>query len=521
MGQVPAVRIPQISTTANLRLRWGEWLSIALPSSVAVAIAIEAVLLSAATAWFGDPGRALVPLAPLIVILMLGAILLRLCDTIAWLRPLYRPVLLAGIIITALALIHARIFPALAVNDWSWLASFANITDVYAEQPHTELGLIALSVALWLFAERQMQNAGEYEQRRAAFLRLFAVMVGAVLVGIWSAHGNDRLSIDLALLLPVYVLCGLVMMAQVRLAEMRARLMRGGNADRRSLRIWHLATAGFIGATLLLVFIGTAIFFRGAYADALAALGDVVTTLLDIAALVLGILTLPFVLLLSNFVGPLKPPSQTGNGGTCLSGTPAPSVTPVPSATLIPNGGAACAQKGQPPPLSAATTHEIYAIILVAVLASVAVFLLLRALWQRKERPPEEYEEFREALNVRARLPTPRAALVHAIEPPPPGSVRAIYRDFLQRGARVGLAREADETPAEYAARIEPVLEMADVDPPVVAVMDLTDAYEEERYGAVAPTPSRLAQAQEAFKRIAASLGNLVRAKPPGGASHG
>lgn len=487
-----------------------------LPSSIAVAIASEAVLLAAATAWFGDPGRALVPLAPLVLILVLAAVVLRLCDSVARLRALYRPVLIAGIIGTSLVLIHARVFPALAANDWSWLASFANITNVYAEQPHTELGLIALSVVLWLFAERIVQNAGEYEQRRNAFLRLFAVMVGAVIVGIWSAQGNGQLSVALALLLPGYVLCGLLMMGQVRLAEIRARMMRAGNADRRSLGIWHLVTAGLIAVTLLLVFVATGIFYGGAYSNAITAFADALGAIIDLVALVFGVLTAPFVALLSNLFVP-RASSSTSPLQTCRL---LPTITPQPTTggpvpTPIPQGNNThCTPTGQQPTfLSAATNHEIYAAILFIVLVGVALFLLLRRLWQRDEQPPEEYEEFREALTRREKLAAPRPAPTLVAEPVPAGSVRAVYRDFLQRGAQIGLAREADETPAEYAARVQPLLKMLADDPPAREVTALTDAYEEERYGAVAPTPGRLAQAQAALKRIAATLGNMVRAR--------
>lgn len=487
-----------------------------LPSSIAVAIAIEAVLLAAATAWFGQPGRALVPLAPLIAVLMLGAVVLRLCDTVAWLRQFYRPILIAGIISTSLVLIHARIFPTLAASDWSWLASFANITDVYAEQPHTELGLIALSVVLWLFAERIVQNAGEYEQRRNAFLRLFAVMVGAVIVGIWSAQGNGQLSVDLALLLPAYVLCGLLMMGQVRLAEIRARMMRAGNADRRSLGIWHLVTGGLIAVTLLLVFIATGIFYGGAYSNAINAFADVLGSIIDLVALVFGVLTAPFVALLSNLFVP-RASSSSSPLQTCRL---LPTLTPQPSTggpvpTPIPQGtNTSCTPTGQQPTfLSTAVDHEIFAIVLFVVLVGVALFLLLCKLWQREEQSPEEYEEFREALTSREKLPMPRPALAPVAEPVPAGSVREVYRDFLQRGAQIGLAREADETPAEYAARVQPMLKMLADDPPAREVTALTAAYEEERYGAVAPTPGRLAQAQAALKRIAATLGNVVRAR--------
>lgn len=462
-----------------------------LPAALTFAIAIEAALLAGATAWFGDPGRALVPLVPLVLALWIAALLLRLCEEVAWLRRLDRVVLIGGILVTALLFIRPHVFGDIAAGNWGWVSAFNDITNIYAEQPHTDVGMLFLSILVWLMAERMVRNAGDYEQRRASFLRLFVVLVVAILVGVWSANGNDRLSIALALMLPLYAVCGLLMMGQVRLSDIRARMQRACMADRRALRIWNLTALGLIVATVGLLFAAVALFYGDAYLQALQTLSGVWNTLLDIVALLLAWLTAPFVLLLTNLFGPRKTPTRSPGGG----------------------GGGGI----QPPPLGDAVNHAIYSGILIAVILIVALFLLLRVRWQRGDPFEEDYEEFREALPSRERLRGSRRALVGIVgDPAPPGSVRAVYRDVLRRGEQVGLGREDDETATEYAARLAPLLEIAEGDASVpAAAEDLTRSYEAERYGAATPTPERVTRARSAAQRIIAILNGVK--KPKGG----
>jgi hypothetical protein len=67
---------------------------------------------------------------------------------------------------------------------------------------------------------------------------------------------------------------------------------------------------------------------------------------------------------------------------------------------------------------------------------------------------------------------------------------------------RVGLRRDPEETPTEYAARLTPHLGSAPTDDPIAALSDLTAEYQNERYGGTAPTPSIFARAQAALRRL-------------------
>src|SRR6185437_1644578 len=253
VGQVPVVLVPQIRTAGNLHLRWGEWFGITLFSVAAMALASEGVMLAAATAWFGDPSRALLPLPALIVTFFVAALVMRLSDDNAALQPLSRSVLVLGIISTALVLIRLYVFPTLPGNDWSWLASFSNLASLTAEQPHAELGMMLVSAITWLIGERLARNAGDYEARRGAFIGFFILLVVAIILGVGAVRGTNLLATRLALFLPLYTFFGLLMMAQVRLAEVRSHMGRGGVEAHRALRVWRVMTGGLVLAAVALV----------------------------------------------------------------------------------------------------------------------------------------------------------------------------------------------------------------------------------------------------------------------------
>ena len=482
-SKAPTMVVPQLRTVTNLRLQWSEWSRIALFSGLSLALVIEAIMQAAATAWFGDPTRALMPLGVLIVTVLCAMLTLRLIDTRPGLQRLMPIGMGLGTVITALLLIRTLVFPALAPNDWSWLASFQTLADANAERPHAELGMIFMSALIWLIAERIVRNAGDYELRRRAFLRYFVLMIAAIILGLWSAQGNDTLSVSLALYLPTYVLLGMLMMAQVRLSEVRARMARSGTMDRRSLRVWQTITVGLVGVTLLLVFVLTAIFYVGSYQHLLQNIGDVWGHTVDGIAFIVVWFTLPFVVLLGALLS---------NGGATKSG---------------PGMGTPTAQPNEPP-LSQSTIHILYTSVLIAVLVVLAIILLVRSLRRTVPLAEEGYEEVREAL-PHSRLPRPaRSSLPDdRLDAPPAGTVRATYRDFLRQNAQAGIERDPLETPNEYATRIQ--LYVADIAPPDAtgpAVAQLTQAYNDERYGAVPTTPTRFAQAQAWLRHIGAKL---------------
>ena len=174
--------IPQITGNANLPLRWGEWLRIAVT----------------ATAWL--------PFVPLVLTLFVAALVMRFPTSIPALRGAETPFFVAGIVVTALVLIRLFAVSGLALDDWSWLASFAHIADPTAEQPHTEIGMIGISFLAWSIGLRLARHGGDYEKRRAAFLGFFVLLIVAVILTLFVAGaGRAVLSSALAVMLPVYL----------------------------------------------------------------------------------------------------------------------------------------------------------------------------------------------------------------------------------------------------------------------------------------------------------------------------
>lgn len=76
---------------------------------------------------------------------------------------------------------------------------------------------------------------------------------------------------------------------------------------------------------------------------------------------------------------------------------------------------------------------------------------------------------------------------------------RALYRELLRLGARLGRGRQASETPREYARVLDTV-------PPLHDATDeigiLTEVYSRARYGPAPPDEIRLARAREALDRL-------------------
>ena len=452
-------------------------MAIALFNVSAITLSVETVLRVMATDWFGEPDRALVPLGVLWLALLAATLVARVCIVVPALRAPARAIFALGAVVTALILIRVQVFPTVAAGDWRWLSSFGDLTSLVAERPHAEIGLLVLSVLLWVLGDNVARNAGELDQRRANFLGFFWAMVGSIALSLFAAQGVGELDLFIALALPFYVVCGLLMLAQVRLAEMRVRTARTGVAMQRARWVWRAVTVGLTFTSLFFVFVSAALFYGDAYRQLFAVIGVIWDGLITVVALVIGLLATPFFLV----TGFLR-----NNQTTAPSTTPKP-VSPPTTET----------------PLSPATVHQIYGIVLIVVMVVIALVVLYRNLRTlRKGNDSAVYTETRERLAPEQVARVARSATTDPTAPPSAGSVRAIYRTLLRRMTKAGLTRDPDETPAEYAARLSPHLGGAPTDDAIVALGDLTTAYHDERYGGVAPTPSLFARAQAALRRL-------------------
>ncbi|MBA3822973.1 MAG: DUF4129 domain-containing protein, partial [Ktedonobacterales bacterium] len=280
----------------------------------------------------------------------------------------------------------------------------------------------------------------------------------------------------IALALPFYVLGGLLMLAQVRLAEMRVRTARAGVAMDRARWIWRAVTAGLAFVTLFLVFVIAAIFYGGSFGELIAGINATWDGIITVVSIVIGVLATP-IFLLSALFRPGSHSSSTTTG------------KPVNQPSF---GGE----------LSQATVHLAYGVVLI-ILAVIIMLVVAYRTWRALRMIDDDaFTETRERLAPERGTRVPLAVPEEQLAPPPAGSVRAVYRTLLRRMAKVGLARDPDETPTEYAARLAPHLGSTPTDAPIAALSDLTAGYQDERYGGTAPTPSHFERAQAALRRL-------------------
>ncbi|MBF6592417.1 MAG: DUF4129 domain-containing protein, partial [Ktedonobacterales bacterium] len=405
------------------------------------------------------------------------------------------------------ALIRTQVFPTYAPDDWSWVRASSELASLDAETPHAIIGMIVLSMLIWLFARSLAQNGGDYIARRNAFLRLFALLIVAIVLGLLTARDEVAFSEALALYLPAYTLLGLITLSQVRLVEVRAQMSQTGAGGRRAVAIWRLVTVGLALTSLILVFVLTAIFYGGSYQQAIAEGLAIWGRITDALATIIIWLTLPIVEALSPFT-PRPTTTQAPKG--CVLPTETPGATPTPTSTptapcapgnqnSIPNGAGA---------LSANEVQSIYIATLTIVFLILTLIIYLRTRKALGMTKAGEYEEEREHLDLRGSRqaqPQPAPAL-GIIDAPAPGSARAAYQAFLRASASAKLPREPNETPAEFQDRVRPEIGDAALE---TTVEDLTAGYEAERYGGERLPAARLTGLQEAARAIAAAFARL------------
>lgn len=487
-----------------------------------MALALEVLCILGALAWFSDASQALISFGPLLLTLLVAALILRLPESFPNLQRFERGLLVGGIVVTAIILIRVLVFPSMALTDFSWLATFASLTDLYAATPHAELGMIGISVLIWLHALAIVRNGGDYAARRRQFIRILILLIVAIVLGLMYIPNPTGVSETIALYLPSYTLVGLITLSQVRLAEVRARMTRTGSRDQRTLAVWRVVTGGMALFSLLIVFVTTAIFYRGSYGRVIAALATVWGTIADALAYALGWLTYPLVFVLQNVtnrisITPCIFPTVTPVSGATSAPTPIPGIQVSPTPTGQPvlcRSGASPITTPPPAPVSSEVAHIFLVVILL--LALLIVGLVLASRLRRKLTPQagEDFDEEREGLNIRNVLREQFAratpAMVAVSDVPAPGTARAAYRAFLSTAAQAGHPRTANETPEEYQRRLQPVLQATTSSQPID---DLTREYESERYGGEQLPVGRLARVQEALHMLVAAFARLPRTR--------
>jgi hypothetical protein len=498
------VRVPLIQLNYSIHLRWGEWLAVVLTASLAMAIAIEVLLASLATAWFGDPSQALLPLPSIFAVIFVAALIGRIIEIMPILQRAGFILTGLGFAATALILIHQQVFPT--ESDLGWLASLGALLDLNSVPEHTEVGLIILSGLLWVLGTRLNMRSGEYDARRGSFWGFFTLIVASVIIGELAPAGRNALGEQIGLALPAYLFIGLIMLSQIRLAEVRSRLSLSG---KRAVQRWNLTTLMITIAATLLVFIGLALTFTNAYIQAvLGALAAIRAGLYIILSAVAVIISFILPYLVNLFQALHLTPATPRSAPTC---TPSPTA----GTTATPTGASttSCAQSilsklgsQQTAPING---YLVYGFIVLVAIA-IVVLLVLRAGRARKSGQTEdEFEETREHLPRRIprrdAVPQPAVALA-AIDLPAPDTVRAAYRELLQVSATAGFPREANETADEFGDRLAREAESAELREVVEATQSLTQDYDEERYGQLQPDTGILARARRALSAIVQAL---------------
>jgi hypothetical protein len=156
-----------------------------------------------------------------------------------------------------------------------------------------------------------------------------------------------------------------------------------------------------------------------------------------------------------------------------------------------------------------------------AVIAVIFLFLwLLRKVVVSGRPPVDILDEERESLDgvsifgeqMRAFLASLRRSREEdAIDPLTPGSVRYLYREFLEAASRQGLTKEAAETPDEYGARLRASPRLAE--PGKWGAHDsealdiLSEAYNTTRYAERPPADQDMPRIRQLVKSLSERLG--------------
>ncbi len=480
-------------TPPLLSLPWGDWFGIACTGAFAAALAYSSLLVAGAVAWFGDPNRALLPLLPLFGIILAAAICLRVADQGRFSERAMQTVAIVGASLTALVLIRWRVYPTLAPGDFSWLVGLTQILDIYDERPHAILGMILISAIVWTLGIGLARNAGDYESRRQQFTGSFIMQLVALAIAAGVAINRDRLNQILGLYVPTYAVFGLITLAQVRLSEVRQRLTQAG-ANRRTFLMWRIVSSSIALGSVVIVYVAAAFYNTDSYAGPLSILDALWVGLTDLLIAILGFFFTPIIGFLTGLLQQFFALGASQQRVKLICPTPSPGSS---AQSCHPPLQLPTSTVGLP---SDAQIHTVYLVVIIVAMC-IGAILLLAALRRRLVGTESvAIDESREMIS-----PSERRIDRHAVavvpdsnDPPPAGSVRAIYRDLLRAGQSVGYERQRDETPAEYERR----LTAAGV--PAADIALLTATYAEERYGGVAPTGTRVQRALTELRTVIA-----------------
>jgi hypothetical protein len=398
------------------------------------------------------------------------------------------------------ALLLIRISPALYGSsgngffDWSWMYSFASDFANHSALPP----LLLLLAYIWW---RGLKLGGDPPDHPIVMRRFKYGMIAIIAVTIASIAVPVALQPHvvgvLGLLLPAEVFAGLVAAALGRMALNQTE-RRPDAYMRTNDRLW-LGTS--LGLALAAIGFALAINFILNYQSVgslLALLGPVGTITNKLTTLLVNGLAQLLRFLFDWLFGLIHPitskPTATPPSGANPRRSPKPhKAPPIPPEWLD----------------IARIFLEVVALVLVVVL-----FLWLMRTIVTHQRPREEVlDEERESLDassifssqLRAFLAGLRPARAAAwVDPLVPGSVRYLYRQFLETASRRGMARNTSETPDEYRARLSTNPSLLGPEPQQLEV--LNEAYNSTRYAERPPTEQEMPGIRRLVKSLVSRL---------------
>jgi hypothetical protein len=416
-------------------------------------------------------------------------------------------------VLTALLLI--RVSPAAYGStgrgffDWSWIFAFGQDFADQASRSSALIPLLLLLAYLWWRGLRLGGDTPDHQTVMNRFKYGMIAMIACTIAAIAVADEvQPRVIGILSLLLPAEVFVGLIASALGSLAQNQIE-HRGDAYLANNNQLW-LGTAfalavGTVGFALLI----NLILNYQSVGSLLALLGPVGPVVSRIVTVLVNALAQLLRFLFDWLIGSFKPISGHQSLNTPHSPLPPPNKTHHHS-TGIPQ------------------IFFIIAGILLQGLAIVLVIFLL--LWMvrtvvTQRRPPEDIlDEERESLDsasifkeqFRAFLsglrPQRKAAWV---DPLTPGSVRYLYREVLETASRRGLAKNSDETPDEYGARLASSGALAGPErrggETPEALEELSEAYDVTRYAERELTAHELSRVRQLAKMVTERLRHAVR----------
>jgi hypothetical protein len=406
------------------------------------------------------------------------------------------------------ALLLIRISPALYGSsgngffDWSWMYSFgsdfANHGSAVAALPP----LLLLLAYIWWRGLKLGSDPPEYSvvMRRFRYGMIVIIAVTIVSIGLPPALQPHVVGV-LGFILPAEVFAGLVAAALGRMALNQAE-HRTDAYLRTNDRLWLGTSLGLALAAIGFALVINLILNYQSVGSLLALLGPIGTITNKLATLLVNGLAQLLRFLFDWLIGLIHPLTSKGT---------------IRQPSAPPPKGSHTSHKTPPIPSQwldiARMVLEAAALVLVIVL-----FLWLMRKIVTHQRPHEEIlDEERESLDatsifssqLRAFLAGLRPARAAAwVDPLVPGSVRYLYREFLETAGRRGMARNTSETPDEYRARLSTNPALGGPEPQAGGeqLEVLNEAYNSTRYAERPPTE----QEMPGIRRLVKSLENRL-----------